>query len=364
MEAERAIAARYGYPGGVGDRVSDYYGGIGAYHQLRFFLELARDMEELCPGATLIETANPVFEGTTLVHRTTGIRVIGVCHGHFAWQKLATALGLDLDSAWAQVAGFNHCIWLTHLSCQGQDAYPQVDEWIREKARKYWRSGEYRDGPAWGVEQLSPAAVDMYRTFGLFPIGDTVRSVSPWWHHTDLKTKKKWFGPTGGFDSEIGWASYLDLHRQGQQIMEDLAKDPSVPVTTLFPLSPSGEQHIPIIDAMVNDRPVTLQLNIPNRGSIRGIGDDVIVEIPAVVGGRGAQGLQVGELPKRLMHNIMVPRMQRMEQILQAFLEGDRQSLMLTLLDDRRTRSAEKAQALLEELLSQPWNEAAARHYR
>jgi len=43
MEIEREIAERYGYYRGIGDRVCDYYGGIGAYHQLKFFLELAKD---------------------------------------------------------------------------------------------------------------------------------------------------------------------------------------------------------------------------------------------------------------------------------------------------------------------------------
>jgi len=59
MEGERRIAEKYGYYRGVGERVSDYYGGVGAYHQLKFFLELAQDMERYCPDAWLIQAANP-----------------------------------------------------------------------------------------------------------------------------------------------------------------------------------------------------------------------------------------------------------------------------------------------------------------
>ncbi len=51
MEAEREISERYGYYRGIGDRVSDYYGGFAAYHQLKFFLDSARDMEDTCPDA-------------------------------------------------------------------------------------------------------------------------------------------------------------------------------------------------------------------------------------------------------------------------------------------------------------------------
>ena len=38
LEAERKIAEEHGYYRGIGDRVSCYFGGVGAYWQLRFML--------------------------------------------------------------------------------------------------------------------------------------------------------------------------------------------------------------------------------------------------------------------------------------------------------------------------------------
>lgn len=364
MEAERRIAEQYGYYRGIGDRVSDYYGGFAAYHQLKFFLELAIDMEELCPDAWLIETANPVFEGTTLVSRETKIKVVGVCHGHFGYKIIASVLGLNPEEVNAQMAGFNHCIWLTHFFYRGKDAYPLIDEWIEKKAQKYWRSKMYLKGAPWMTEQLSPAAVEMYRLYGLFPIGDTVRSVSPWWFHTSLKVKRKWFGPTGGFDSEIGWSLYLNSLKENLKRMIKAAIDPSIQLTSIFPPTMSGEQHIPIIDAIVNDKETKLQLNVPNRGAIDGIPDNVVVEVPVIVSRRGIQPIHIGSLPRRLMLHIMMPRMLRMEQILQAFLEGDRKSLLLMLMEDHRTKSFENAKSLIDEILAQPWNSDAAEHYK
>jgi len=363
MEMERKIAEQYGYYRGLGDRVCDYYGGFGAYHQLKFFLDLARDMEDICPDAWLIETANPVFEGTTLISRETKIKVIGVCHGHLGYKEVARTLGLNLEKVGVEVAGFNHCVWMTHFLYEGKDAYPLLDEWIEKKAEKYWKSEDFLKGLPWKTEQMSPAAVDMYRHYGLFPIGDTVRSVSPWWYHVNLEIKKKWFGPTGGFDSEIGWSIYLKRREEKLKKMQRLYEDPSASLTEEFPPVMSGEQHIPLIDSIVNDKEMILQLNIPNKNAILGIPNDVVVEIPAVVSGRGVKGIYVGALPKRLMVYVMIPRMLRMERILQAFTEGDRKSLVLMLMDDPRTESYEKAKSLVDELLAQPWNAEAARHY-
>lgn len=362
-ETERKIEERHGYYRGLGDRVCDYYGGVGAYHQLKFFSELARDIEELCPDAWLIETANPVFEGVNLITRETKVKAVGVCHGHLHYKHIVEVLGLDPDDIGVQMAGFNHCIWMTHFLNKGRDASPLIDEWIEKGAEEHWRSEKYLRSLPWEGEQMSPGAVDMYQMFGLFPIGDTVRSMSPWWHHTDFETKQRWYGPTGGFDSEIGWSMYLDHHDARMRRMSELAENPALTLTREFPPVMGKEQHIPTIDAIANDKETILQLNIPNKGAVSGIPDDVVVEIPVIVSGRGIQGIHVGNLPKRLMLYAITPRMRRMEQILQAFQEGDRKSLLLTITEDHRTRSIEQAKALLEEILAQPWNTEAADHY-
>ena len=45
------------------------------------------------------------------------------------------------------------------------------------------------------------------------------------------------------------------------------------------------------------------------------------------------------------------------------FLERHRESLVLMNMEDPRAKSFDQAQALLDELLSQPWNAEAAKHY-
>ncbi len=51
--------------------------------------------------------------------------------------------------------------------------------------------------------QMSRGAINEYRLYGLMPIGDTVRR-GGWWYHTDIATKKRWFGePFGGPDTHI-----------------------------------------------------------------------------------------------------------------------------------------------------------------
>lgn len=361
-EVQRKVAEKNGYYRGIDsvdyNMVSDYPT-IGGYNQLKLFLDIARDMEDICPDAWLIQTANPIFEGCTLLTRETKLKVIGLCHGHFGYRTVAKELKLDLKEVKAKSIGFNHCIWLTSFRYKDEDAYPLLDNWIKTKADRFWRKWK----PKYYEIEMSPAAVDMYKRFGLFPIGDTARS-GGWKYHINLETKKRWYGPLGGFDSEIGWAQYLkDLKKKLNKILR-LYNNPSIPVTREFPPSVSGEQHAPIVDAIVNDKKGVFQVNIPNKGTIDGIPDDVVVEAEAVVDGRGIHRMHVGGLPKRLMLHVIIPRMLRMEWALEAFLEGDKNLLLEWLLIDPRTKSQKQAEKTVKKILALPFNKEMAKHYK
>jgi len=96
-EAQRSMAERHGY-----------YRGARLHNlgQAAFFLEVARDVERICPDAWLIQSANPVFEGCTLMARETGIKVLGLCHGHYGYRDVARVLGLEVEHVSAQMPGF------------------------------------------------------------------------------------------------------------------------------------------------------------------------------------------------------------------------------------------------------------------
>ncbi|WP_449462292.1 family 4 glycosyl hydrolase [Tardisphaera miroshnichenkoae] len=165
----------------------------------------ADDVEELAPNAWFIEIANPVFEVFTLLGRTRPkLKGIGYCHGAVHGVRLLAtrALGLDFDRVEFKVAGFNHVVFLKELRYEGENAYGKIDDWIANKARDFWKKSAI--GP-WGEGEraFSRAAADMHANYDRFPPGDTARSRT-WKYHRDLKTKQRWYGPTGGVDSEMG----------------------------------------------------------------------------------------------------------------------------------------------------------------
>lgn len=363
LDASREVGEKHGYKRGIDSQefnmVSDYFT-LSNYNQLKYFLEVARSMEEICPNAWLLQTANPVFEGTTLILRYSNIKVIGFCHGHRGIETLVKSLGLDIKKVNWQMAGFNHNIWLTRFLYNGKDAYPLIDRWIKEESKK-WKPKDPFD------DQMSPAAIDMYKFYGRMPIGDSTRNGS-WKYHYNLEAKKKWFGePWKGADSDIGWAWYQKNYMKALTNRNfKFASDKSANLLQEFPPDEkSGEQHVQFIDALVNGNQGRFVLNIPNKNSlIPGIPEDVAVEVPLIVDQKGIHTEEINPpIPRRIMSMYLTPRMLRMEWALDAFISGDKRVLQEILVRDPRSKSFLQVKKVIDEILSLPFNKEMKKHY-
>ena len=259
------------------------------------------------------------------------------------------------------MAGVNHGIWLNRFLHKGKNAYPILDKWIEEKLNT-WEPKDVWDS------QMSPAVMDMYKFYGMLPIGDTARNGS-WKYHRDLETKKKWFGKFGGIDNEIERPKFYEELRQIREKIIEVSKDPSIKLTENWPDEfpkdrLSGEQQIPFINALVNDEKARLFLNVLNDGTIKGIPDDVVVEIPVNVDKNGIHPEKIEpDLTERIKKMYLTPRIMRMEMAIEAFTTGDRKVLEEILFRDPRTRSEEQVKEVLDEIMVLPFNSEMKRHY-
>ena len=373
---EQSVARRQ-----LGEKHGYYYGPVGfdeyVYRNVRFMLEVAREMEDICPDAWLIQAGNPVFQGCTLMTRETSIKVCGLCHGHYGYRKICGKIGIDWHRVTWQAPGLNHNIWLTHFFYDGEDAYPLVDEWIAAKGEEYWESEEAtlplpperkgRWNPelqrAWDID-LSRGAVHMYHMYGLLPVGDTPRR-GGWWYHTDIEAKRYWYGkPWGGQDTHLSWPLYVENLQRRIARMSELANDPKASLVEAFGSEKTTEQHVPIIDGLVNDNEGQFQVNVPNHGALEGLADNVVVEVPAIVNKKGIQPVCVGSLPPKIMLEQIHPEWLMMERQLLAFETGDRSILLWNILDYHMTRSYDQATAMLEDLLAKDGNEEMNAYFK
>jgi alpha-galactosidase len=354
---ERELTAEHGY----------YYGGVNLHAPFENFdlmLSVARDVDRICPNAWLIQSGNPVFDGSTLLHRETNARVIGLCHGHYGYLDMCQVLGLDPKRVTWEAPGLNHCIWLTTFQYDGQDAYPILDEWIVTKAEEFWRT---HIADRTHDKQMSRGTIHQYMLYGLMPIGDTPRTqptTSNWWYHTDLATKKRWFGePFGGPDTEIARPVYVANLEKKIREMGEAVGDPSKRVTEVFGTDKTREQHAGIIDALANNVEGRFQINWPNRGVIDGLPGDVVAEFHVLMDAAGVHPIKPKPLPRKILLEQVLPFWLDMERTLEAYRTGDRSMLLWNILQSHQTRSYEQSIDVLQALLNDPEHADMADHY-
>lgn len=314
----------------------------GLSHTLRvvdLMLSVAKNVEEMAPGAWLLNFTNPMSRVCLALERATSLRCIGLCHQISAgYLIVAKVLGLiDRSTSWEdgidtahsaldiKAAGLNHFTFMYDIRdrATGADLYPLFCERVRSMPSDF--------------EPLSRRLLD---AFGMYPAngdGHIGEYVSVAWETSSLK----------GFD--FGAA---ERHRDELPMT---LRSALASANGLNPLvgKTSGERAVPIISAILsNKNQFELALNIPNHGCISGLPDWAIVEVPGVVYGGGVSGLSVPALPQGIT-SLLALQVAVQDRAVYAAMYGDRQAALQALLLDPVVWSYDAAQKILDELLKE-----------
>ncbi len=323
-------------------------------------MEIARDMETICPDAWLINFTNPMARICAAVHRHTRIKVVGLCHQLSAgYAMVGKALAKDLDiivppeftsthasSKYAAgmfatylqavdkvkitAAGVNHFTWMLELVDRqtGADLYPLF--------RKRWQSLP---------ENFEPLSRRVFDAFGLFPIpGDEhLCEYLPW--VSDPSTR-----PWEKYTLELYEWDDRDRERTEQWLtLEEAAQTMTHPEEFVPGFS---EGALEVIENIRNDGNLLWEaVNIPNRGQITNLPPEAIVELPGRLNAAGVTGTSIGALPEGIAE--LIRREITISHLTaDAVVRGDRQLALQALLLDPVIRDMDVAKQILEDYLT------------
>jgi alpha-galactosidase len=310
-----------------------------------------------------------------LAKEKLGENIIPHCAAHRTecYEKVMEII--DPEDVEVEMKGLNHVLWLTKFKYKGEDAYKYLDDWIREDAEEYWSVWREHTTSPWDLD-LCPAAIDMYKTYGYLPVGDSVRG-GTWKYHWDLRTKQYWYGPYGGPDSEMGCAIRVLQVRRSVREMARIAFDKSKPVSQSMPLRPSGEVIVTLIDSLYNDKPTDsyeipffgrqirapIYVNVMNKETIPNLPSSIAVETHVKVDGKGIHPIPRDAIQDKLYKYAMLPRIMRVEWALEANLRGGRDTLFQWLIVDVRTENMKQIDDAIDAILKLPGNREMAKHF-
>jgi alpha-galactosidase len=339
MRQDLDIPRKYGIYQAVGDTVGP--GGLSrALRNIPVIVEIARAMERVCPGAWLLNLTNPMTTLTRSIHKTTGLKAIGLCHELFGVRgTIKEMFGATNDDLQMRVAGVNHMIWLLDLKIRGQDGLQMI--------REYVESGRQIPVRTSGAARLFPSFRDhwqvklaLFEVYGYLPAaGD--RHVAEFFPY--FLTEENHAG------EDYGVGLTLIEHRYEVARMARESVRSWVESADPLPVERSEEEVVDIISAVANGRSLHTIVNLPNRGQIDNLPREAVVETMGMVGPAGAYGVSVGALPHGVLNSVH-PHVVNQELIVDAALSGDRQLALEALLNDPLVRDFRTAPRMLDEL--------------
>jgi len=130
MRNDLQIPKRYGVYQSVGDTVGP--GGLArGLRHIPFAVQVAREMEQLCPDAWLINLTNPMTTICRAVTRATSVRTVGLCHEVTGVRhRLAELFDVPVEAITLEVAGINHLPVVRRCSVGGRDGLRMLRDWL------------------------------------------------------------------------------------------------------------------------------------------------------------------------------------------------------------------------------------------
>jgi len=322
----------------------------GLFHSLRqipLHLEIARDIEELCPEAMVMICSNPLNRICLALERYSEIgQILGLCHGAemATYLFLNRVLDIDGDDMEITAAGTNHFTWLLDLrrKSTGEDLYPlmrekfsQLDKNQQPLSRKLLDVyGYFPAGLDSHIGEYIPYAYEFYGLKGLNFSGHLEQEEKRWKYLGDLA------------DNKVQWDQYEQLHGDQSILSEELRLD-----DFFRPRSWADTLAFPIISAMISNKFHRMPaVNMLNHGTITNLPQDVFVETPAVVDASGIRPVCIGELPKPLAA-FNRRDIDQTELTVEAAVKGDRNRVLQAMLLDPVVDNVSSAERALDEML-------------
>jgi len=276
--------------------------GLGmAMRHVPLVLDICTDMEKICPDAWLILDNNPLAKITSAIYKYSNIKVIGYCNGHELVQMgLEQALGMtdrdpnakEADAVEREFmvpagtidvisAGINHLQWVIEIKSTdtGEDLYPKLRELCKDR-------NNFPAGYKFSAE--------VCRLLGYFPTCAD-NHVSDYLWFVDEETAKEsdltpypvsqWFGGRG----PEAWVEISEKIKD-----KDTAKH-------FISQRRTGWWNAQIVRSMMNGSPKYFpNLNILNNGAISNLSDDIIVELPGLIGPDKVLAAHIGKIPENV----------------------------------------------------------------
>lgn len=315
----------------IGQETTGCGGFMNAMRTIPESLAIAKDMEEICPDAILLNFTNPSGIVTEALLKHSSIRTIGLCNCPINMKRdAAKVIGAEQKDLNCVFGGLNHLSFMLSANFAGQDVYPELLEKLSRDAT-VMKNIPKVSGTDQLINciQLIPSPYLQYYYF------------EPEMLEKEMEELEK-DGKTRGDKVE-------DINRQLFAIYADtgLCEKPKQ-------LSERGGSlysyaAMNILEACLSDEPWEMTINTLNMGAISDLDDDAGVEMTCRVSKNGIERLTIGSLPAHVSG--LVQMVKRYESLtVEAAVTRRKETALRALLSHPLIHGFGNAQRVLEKM--------------
>lgn len=297
-------------------------------------LEIASEIQELCPDAWLINFTNPAGMVTEAMLRySKHQKVVGVCNLPVnVRMTVARLLNIETDKVHIDFAGLNHLVYGLNVYIDGVNKTDEVIEILTDPEKQITMRN---------IAPL-PWLPEFQKSIGVV--------LCPY-HRYYYKTKEILDEELESFKTG---KTRAEVVKRLEEDLFELYKDPNLNIKPPQLEKRGGAYYSDaacnLISSIYNDKGDIQTLNVRNNGAISGIPSESAVEVNCVVTKNGPKPIAVGELPVEV--NGLVQQIKSFERVAaEAAVTGSYEKALLALCINPLVPSDEIAKKVLDELL-------------
>jgi alpha-galactosidase len=274
---------------GVSQNIGDTIGPGGLMKALRtlpVWIEILKDVRNLCPKAVVLNYTNPMnMMCLAAAREVPEVAVVGLCHSVQGTSRmLAKFADVPYEKVRWKCAGINHLAWFTEFNGpDGASLYPNLMAQGADRESKFATD--------------EPVRSDMMLHFGAF-ITESSGHLSEYLpYYRKRKDLLDTYTDTGYRGQESFYADNWPTWRKNQ----DESRAKQISGEDPIKLERSYEYGAWIVEAIEKDQPVVIHGNVPNTGRlIDNLPEDACVEVACLIDRNGIQPTYFGKLPKQM----------------------------------------------------------------
>ncbi|MFN3983329.1 MAG: glycoside hydrolase family 4 [Caldilinea sp.] len=346
------ISEKYGIRMCSGDTI----GPGGVFRAMREFpniLRCARDIEQLCPDAWVINYINPsAVHGIGLRRYAPKLKSFALCdslhmpHVKRLYAKRGGVISSDaeftpeIDAAFdMRIAGVNHFTWMLKAEYAGRNVMPTIAEAIRQAA------ATEGDGGDTGAKALFNNTIGymLYEVFGYVPVCVAhTKEYLPYFQGLGKLPDR--VPPLSIWETEDRYERHAEMWRQVDSFVSG-----ATPIAEFDRIM--GPDHATdVIENMVGNLGKPFYINTANQGAVTNMNDDAFLELLCDIDMDGPRPRPVGEMPRGL-RGLQEVVLDTHELTAEAVATCNPALLRRALLTDPLVNSIADADALIKELL-------------